>query len=282
MTNEELVERIQQGERDLFPQLWEQVERFVSKSAMHWAEATERNNISQVIEFAGELKQAGYIALVEAATAYSPREDASFIHFLSIYLKKQFVQECAARSGMSRGIYSRTVEAYKKKKLGSELSYQEEKMLSFYRPTSLNTPIGDGPRNEQNELGDLVPDPVDEFANAEERIYQQQLHDKLEEVMETLEQEERRAIKLQYYEDLDCKAVADNLGTTVEHARSLENSALRKLRRPVITAELESYIDRRTPFFLRVGVEAFQSSGESAVERIVMLREQMRERKGGS
>ncbi len=35
MTNEELVELIQGGERELLPELWAQVERFVAQQARH-------------------------------------------------------------------------------------------------------------------------------------------------------------------------------------------------------------------------------------------------------
>ena len=282
MTNEELVEKIQQGERDLLPQLWEQVERFVAKVAVRWAKAVEADNVPQAIEFSEELIHTGYIAVVEAAEAYSPEQDATFVYFLSFYLKKHFTPECAARAGISRGIYGSAHAALQKKKQGLELSGREQKMLGACFPTSLNTPVGDGRRDDdRGELGDLIPDPADAFADADERIFQQQLHDKLEEAMDTLEPEECQAIKLQYYQEMDRKAVAEELGISYDRAKAIEAAAMRKLRHPSIITDLESYIERRTPYFLHVGVEAFHSSGTSAVERIVMLREQMRERKGG-
>lgn len=280
MTNEELVEKIQQGERDLLPQLWEQVERFVAKVAMRWAKAVEPDNISQAIEFSEELIHTGYIAVVEAADTFDATHGAVFITHLGFYLKKHFGPECVARSGVSRGIFDRAHTALQKKKQGQKLSDQEQKMIGALYPSSINAPLKTGD-DTSDEMGDFIADPNDLIGDAEERIFQQQLHDKLEEAMDTLEQEERRAIKLQYYQELDRKGVAEELGISYERARAIEAAAMRKLRSPSITAELESYIERRTPYFLHVGVEAFHSSGTSAVERIVMLREQMRERKGG-
>lgn len=280
MTNEELVEKIQQGERDLLPQLWEQVERFVAKVAVRWAKAIEPDNVLRAIEFSEELIHTGYIAVVEAAEAYSPEQDATFVHFLSFYLKKHFGPECAARAGMSTGVYHRAYTARQKKKQGQELNGQEQKMIRVLYPLSINAPLKTGD-DAADEMGDFIADPNDFIGDAEERIFQQQLHEVLEAAMDTLEPDERQAIKLQYYQELDRKGVAEELSVSYERAKAIEAAAMRKLRSPSITAELESYIERRTPYFLHVGVEAFHSSGTSAVERIVMLREQMRERKGG-
>lgn len=273
MTNEELVEKIQQGERDLLPQLWEQVERYVYKRAKRWAAAVENVEIEDLV-------QSGYLALDAAVNSFDPEKETSFITFFTYSLKRQFMDTCASGSGWSIGTFQRAYEEKRKrfqhKRAG--LPVPEKKMINM-DISSLNVRLSEEPGS--NEMGNFIADPNDLIGDAEERIFQQQLHDKLEEAMDTLEQEERRAIKLQYYQELDRKGVAEELGVSYERARSIEASAMRKLRSPLITAELESYIERRTPYFLHVGVEAFHSSGTSAVERIVMLREQMRERKGG-
>ena len=57
-----------------------------------------------------------------------------------------------------------------------------------------------------------------------------------------------------------------------------ESRAFVKLRRPQVRRELEQFIEQRTPYYLRVGVQTFQNTGESAVERIFFKREQMREK----
>lgn len=282
MTNEELVEKIQQGERDLLPQLWEQVERLITKIAVRWARATERSSNTQAMEFAEELVHTGYIAVVEAVDTFDAEQKCSFTTHLGFYLKKHFSKECAAKLGATRGIYSRAQAAMQKKKQGQELDGQEQKMVDFCFPTSLNVPVGDSYSDAgRNELGNFIPDSRDDFTDTENRIFQQQLHKTLEEILSTLEPDENSAIKLQYYQTLDRQAVANALGISCEQVRSLETSAMRKLRNPSITAKLENYVEQRTPYFLHVGVEAFHSSGTSAVERIVMLREQLRERKGG-
>lgn len=72
-------------------------------------------------------------------------------------------------------------------------------------------------------------------------------------------------------------------GRTLEEigprARTLESHALVKLRRPQARKELEQFIEQRTPYYLRVSVQTFQNTEESAVERIFFKREQMREKR---
>lgn len=286
MTNEELVEKIQQGERDLLPRLWEQVERFVSKVAVRWAKAVEPDNIPQAMEFADELIHTGYIAVVEAADTFDATQGAVFMTHLGFYIKKHFESECAAASGIPRGIYSRAGAARQKKKQGQKLSGLEQKMIKFCFPTSLNTPVGDGRRDDdREELGDLIPDPVDDFADAEERIFQQQLHEALEEALGQLPENQEKVIRLRFYQEFSQGEVCEQLGVSRERVRELQEKALWNLKQ---RRNLESYIDRRnaqyvqqfvedrTPYYLRVSVDTFQNTRLSAVERIVLKREHLR------
>ena len=291
MTNEDLVEKIQQGERDLLPQLWEQVERFVAKVAVRWAKAVEPDNIPEAIEFSEELIHTGYIAVVEAAEAYSPEQDVTFVHFLSFYLKKYFAPECAARAGMSTGVYHRAYTARQKKKQGQELNGQEQKMIKFCFPTSLNALVGNGGSGDkQDELGDFIPDPADDYADAEERIFQQQLHEALEAALVQLTENGEKVIRLRYYQEFSLSDIARSLGLSTERVRQIEDKALRDLRKPGVSKGLEGFVERctqkmiqqyveeRTPYYMRIGVDDFHSGGESAVERIVFKREQIEQR----
>ena len=85
--------------------------------------------------------------------------------------------------------------------------------------------------------------------------------------------DEEAVIRARYYQGRTLEEIGPQ-------ARTLESHALVKLRKPRVRRELEQYIERRTPYYMTVGVQTFQNTGESAVERIVFLREQMRSRKG--
>lgn len=286
MTNEELVEKIQQGERDLLPQLWEQVERFVRKLACERVEF-RADGSTLVRGVTGleldDLMQAGYIAFLAAVDRFKPTRDVLFSTVLGVYLKQQFNLTYASASGMTRGIYGRAQGLSKAKKEGKILSQNDERMLAVRYATSLNDTIktSDG---DASEIGYFVADPNDLIGDAEERIYQQQLHAALEEALGQLPENQEKVIRLRFYQELSQGEVCEQLGISRERVRETQERALWNLKK---CRNLESYIDRRsaqyvqqyveerTPYYMRVGVDAFHSSGESAVERIVFKRERL-------
>lgn len=290
MTNEELVEKIQQGERDLLPQLWEQVERFVRKLACERVEF-RADGAALVRGVTGleldDLMQAGYIAFLEAVDRFEPTHDALFLTFLGFYLKKNFNFEAYAASGQSRYINQIARDLKRSEVLGLKLKSQDQAMIDrLYNTSSLNATIktSDG---DATEIGNFIADPNDLIGDAEERIYQEQLHAALEEALGQLTENGEKTIRLRFYQNLTLDEVAEKLGVTQERVRQLEQKALRDLRKPGVSKGLESFIERctqkyvqqyveeRTPYYMRIGVDTFHSSGESAVERIVFRREQL-------
>ena len=85
MTNEELVFRIQQGERDLLPQLWEGVRGYVAKTARSYMVIYDGR---YGVEF-DDLIQSGFLAMVAAVESYEPK-DAKFTTWLTYHLKTAF------------------------------------------------------------------------------------------------------------------------------------------------------------------------------------------------
>ena len=74
MGNEELVARIQAGEKELIPQLWEQVEKFISQQA--GKRARQLNGYGGVAE--DDLYQTGFIGLLDAVQSYDGWQGMSF------------------------------------------------------------------------------------------------------------------------------------------------------------------------------------------------------------
>ena len=64
MNNEDLAVKIQGGERELLPQLWEQVERFVRQQAY-------RRTCMGAVDHE-DLYQSGFLAVVKAVGSYDP------------------------------------------------------------------------------------------------------------------------------------------------------------------------------------------------------------------
>lgn len=239
MTNEELVARIQAGERDRLPQLWSQVEQFVAKRANHimtmYATGYMTNNGG--IEF-DDLYNSGYLALVAAADTYQPEKGMKFISWFSFALQNAF--------GIAGG-------------------WRSQKNDALRRAVSLDAPI-DGEDNS-DPIFQIVEDTAaaQEIQAVEDKIFQEQLHAALERALQQLTVEETEAIKGKYFEGRELSR---------EEGRA-ERRGLSRLRAHARRSGLQHYIDLRTPYYLRVGVQSFQNSGDSSVERTVFLREQL-------
>lgn len=245
MTNEELVVLIQAGERDRLPELWEQVERFVARQANRLLIALGDRAAVYGLEF-DDLYNSGYIALVRAVELYDPEPGMPFIGLLALCLKTAF-----AETG----------------------GWRTSKRDPLTKSTSLDAPVKAGADDgDKATFGDFIPDTraLQELQDVEEREYQEQLHAALERALGTLEADEEATIRARYYQGRTLEEIGPK-------ARYLVPKALTKLRnRTQVRSELEQFIEQRTPYYLRVGVQTFQNTGESAVERIFFKREQMR------
>ncbi len=240
MTNEELVERIQEGEEALLPTLWEQVYKFAYLMAAKRARASEGLGIVTV----EDLRQCGYIALVDAVKSYPAQGDVKFITVYTNHLRNAF---------------------------RSAIGFQTNAAL---KAMSLDTPIG----GEDFTLGDTIQDPTDDYQTVDERIHQEQLHKALEVALEVLPEVQCDTLRHRYYRDHTLKETAEAMGVMQETARQRECKAIRGIRKnPAVMDSLKDFIETNTPYYLRVGVSRFQSTHSSAVEEIVLLRERMQE-----
>lgn len=82
--NEQLVKLIQEGNDDLIPVLWEQVERFIHLRANLKAKEMDKEELTE------DLSHEGFFALIKAIKGFNPSSGASFIHYLSFHLKNSF------------------------------------------------------------------------------------------------------------------------------------------------------------------------------------------------
>lgn len=248
MTNEELVALIQSGERDRLPELWEQVQKFVA------LQANRRHLLSDGlggVEFE-DLYQSGYIALVAAADTYDPEAGRSFIGWLTLALKTAF-----AEAGGYRG--------------------PKQARDPLHRAGSIDMPVSE---DGDTSIGDLLADPdaAQEFQNAEDRVYQEQLHKALEKALEQIPDQQADTLRRRFFQNQGLKEIAAAEGVYSETVRQWQEKGLRALRRPQIIREIRQFIEDRTPYYMHVGVSEFQRTGESAVEKIVIRRERLAER----
>ncbi len=239
MTNEKLVEAIQSGNENLLPVLWEQVEKFISQQA--GIRARQLNGYGGVS--IDDLYQSGFLALVEAVQSYSPEKGMSFIGWLSFHLKNAF----------------RAVAGYQ--------------VDAIHRAMSLDSPLQD---DEDGTLAAIIPDPTDQYEDAEKRIWLDQLRAELNKALAKLPSDQTNTIERRYFQNQTLKQIAEQDGIATNVVRQKEEQGLRKLRNPKISKELWQFVEERTPYYLRVGVDRFNTTGTSSVEEIVFRREDWR------
>lgn len=249
MSNEELVAAIQAGETERIPQLWENVEKLVCWLANRTLAAISAVNLCRGIE-AGDLINSGYFALLAAIKTYDPSQ-GQFASWLRLYLKTAFAE----------------TTGYRTEKQRNDL---------LCRALSLDTPLED---ENGDVIGDLQADPAADvpFENVDDAIYRRQLHQVLDETIERLPAVQAEIIRRHYWEQQTLEEIGAVVGKSTERVRQLEERAIRTLRTPPHIENLEVFLERQTPYYLHVGPQEFQRTHTSATEKIVMLRERIRE-----
>lgn len=236
MTNEELVRQIQNGDKALIPQLWEQVEKFVSQRAGMRSRKLEG--------FGGateeDMYQSGFLALIDAIDSFDPEAGKSFVGWLDLHLKTAFAEAGGYRS-------------------------KRQARDPLHAAGSLYAPLGGD--MEDITLADTIQDPqaAQEMEAVEERIWNEQLRKTLTEELGRLPKAERDVVEGKYYMGRTCREMGPD-------TQQLKDRAFRKLRR---RPSLQRFIGLRTPYYHHVGVDSFSSTHTSAVEWIVLERERL-------
>ena len=245
MSNEELALHIQQGERDKLGELWGQVEKFVSMRAGKLARHLD--GFGGVTE--EDLYQAGFLALVEAVETYDPGQ-ASFLHWLALHLKTTFAQAAGYRSA-------------------------KRDALDF--ASDLDAPL---PEVDNLTLADAIeaPEAAQSFEDVERQVWLEDLRRALNHALKDLPGKQRETVTAHYYQGKTFREIAEEYGVSLERARQYERKAFILLRRNRHKNHLADFVEERTPYYLRVGASRFNTTGSSAVEEIVLIRERLRER----
>lgn len=243
MLNAELVAMYQKGDAGVLLPLWEQTQRFITKQAARVIHAGACG-----VELC-DLEQVGFLAMIEAAATYDADCGASFVTWLGYHLKKYFALATGVRSGQRDALNG---------------------------AASLDEELFDD--NETITRGDTVSDPQAEirFREAEERVWIEQLHNALEKALGALPERDRAVILDRYYNGLTLAEVGAKRDVTANAIRQTERQALTKMRRSRAGKELEKFVDSRTRFDYRVGVDRFNRTHTSGVEEVVFYRDKLR------
>ncbi len=242
MDNEQLAERAKAGDTAALMKLWESVRRLCFriadryKNMLAWAGYTNEDT-----------EQTLFLAFYAALDAFDPSSENKF----TSYLQYPVMTVIRAALGIRNG-----------KKLPPA-------------PVSLDEPPGD---DTDSTRGELVPDPDAEqaFENAETRIWNERLHDALEQCLATLEAGQAKAIRGTYYEGLTAEATGKLLGVNASRVIQLKRSGLRKLRHGKNLRRLKEFRNEiDAGIYHGTGFSAWKFGGSSVEERAVIRLEEL-------
>ena len=209
MINEGLARRIQQGERDLLLQLWEQVQRYAHDRAYKWFRATNGRG-GQTVQ---DLEQEAFLALLEALEGWD-KKAGPFLPWYSLRLKAASTAATAQRT-------------------------QRDRKDPLQDCLSLDAPLTDR-EGDPFTLEDTILDQraEDDLEAVEEREKQAAIW----RVINSLQDDQRQVILLRYYHDMTREQTAQRLRLTKARAATIEAKALRLLRHPVNSRVLLAHI----------------------------------------
>lgn len=209
MTNEQLAEAIQAGDRSKILLLWDGVKGYAYRQANRWYKATGgRGGVA--VE---DLEQEAFIALLEALEGWDEKA-GPFLPWYSLRLKSAFTAATAQRT-----------------KRGRKDPLQD--------CLSLDAPLTDQ-EDEPFTLEDTIPDQRAE--EDLETVEEQDRQAAIRRVLNSLQAEQRQVILLRYYHDMTREQTAQRLHLTKTRAATIEAKALRVLRHPVNSRVLRAYI----------------------------------------
>jgi len=245
LSNEELVSHIQSGSVEYMEPLWWQVERFVkSRAGAVAAVLSPRYGVTF-----DDLYNCGFIAMTKAVETYRGGEGMGFISWLAYYLRTEF----AAAAG-----------------------YRTKKVITLNRCASLDAPLP-GDDDGDTTRGDLIADPTEHYAGCEEKIYNAQLREVLEEVIADIDAEQREIIEQHYFHGIELAEIDKRSGAEKYTAKRKHDKALQSVRKKVFATaagkRLRDFVDENTNFYRHVSKHEFLNTHTSAVEKTVFERE---------
>lgn len=247
LSNEELTERIQKGEKQYIPALWEKNYKLLYQYAnKYYAKYSERFACCGVT--LEDLQQECFIILLNMVKAYDPAK----CYKLSTYVKYQF------KHHLNRLLL-----------IGGNLA--ENPLNSC---GSLSEPVR-GLDNEEITLADTLTDEAAELAysDVDDVIYQRQLRLALNETMSAaLTPEQTRVIVERFYNNRTRSEIGKLENITGSAVSERERTALRNMKRyNAVTKSLESFRAEiiTEHAYKYTGLNSFKYSLASSVERTI-------------
>lgn len=253
MTNEDITVRIQNGEKELISELWNNNYKLLYlMSDKFYKRNTERCRACGVeLE---DIQQSCYFALCATVQAFDVRTGYKF----TTYINYSFKNAVAA-----------LLDGGNKRRVTDPLN----------RAISLDVPLSE---DTETTKADLLPDDVAEqdFEAAENDVYNNELHEALEKAMQTAcNSREADILRSVYWYGKTYQSIADVLNISISYVGETHRKALRHLRCGRSILILQPYADFiKTHAYHGTGLSTFRTSGNSSVEKTVELWEEKQHR----
>lgn len=263
-------------------QLWQQTKAYIYKVAKRYSGYAEMD----------DLMQEGYLGLNAAVEHYKPDQRTKFISYLTFWLKmrmQRYIENNGSvrlPSGMYQAVmrYKRFVRQYEQE-CGCEpselacrafLGVSEEELMDIQESankanvSSLDSVVSQD--NDKIALRDLIASDQNLEEDAIKKCDREMMQKELDRIIDNLPEEQRRVIREHYFERRTMKQIGERMGYSRAKADDIERKALRKLRLPHVSRRYKEYHNQYlTPYpIMHVGIDSFQRTGYSEVERAVL------------
>lgn len=239
MTNEELTELIQRGKSEYMADLWENTKKLLFKKANKF---TASYNLTARGYTSEDVEQDCFLILCEAVKAYDSEKPYKLSSYFNYGILNHF----------------NTV-------LGNRIKSKGLDVLNTAR--SLNETV---PGKEDILLIDTIPDESNVFEKIEDRIYNEELRNTLDEALSQLDKDQSDALKLYYYNQCTKVDVGKALNISYDRVnRNISKGLFNLGRNKQVQKYKNDFISSRA--YLGNGYSSFIHNGSTPELLIEML-----------
>jgi len=192
-----------------------------------------------------DLFHAGVIGLIDALNRFDASRDNAFSTYAVLRIRGQVIDELRARDWVSRGARERartwqeTVNRLHAERgrlptdeeIAGALGVETSQLADLEREASLASQVSlEAPLGEDRRLGDTLVNASADASDPGAAMARDDTKAQLLAVLQTLTEQERRVVKLYYFENLLLKEIAEVLGVTESRVCQIHGRILSVLR----------------------------------------------------